>query len=252
MKMKCPICRTELVITGQAYLETLLEHVFGQSASLKSKYQCPETSCVAFKDELVWNEDGEYYGGRLESFGKKYQFINDNKAPFGSFQRQLNVEIGKKDENFDLLNLYFIRLHVEYKYTSNTDGDVLSRHSRLVILIRAGRSYRYWSPPFMIFFHCLKMFRLHLKSLPSKYSEDEMNDLISRSPRGHGLFWRQLAAGYLRLRYFPIYEYLHHGEIERKKILKAPRGKLPLFADCLPENRDVYEARMKGTIDKGR
>lgn len=80
--MKCPICKTELKVTGQARLETLIEHVEDPNGipSMKNKYQCPNENCIANQDELVWDEYGEYYDGKHA--GKKYPFIDGFNALF--------------------------------------------------------------------------------------------------------------------------------------------------------------------------
>jgi uncharacterized protein YbaR (Trm112 family) len=37
----CPICKTELIVSGQDYLETLEEHVTCSQVTAKDKYTCP-------------------------------------------------------------------------------------------------------------------------------------------------------------------------------------------------------------------
>ena len=104
--MLCPCCKTELVITGQARLETLDEHVSSVDPCLKDKYECPNPSC-ATHEKCCWNDLGDCYS---KTYGEKLPFIDDNNGPFGSFTRRINIEIYKKDENFDIINIGFLRI----------------------------------------------------------------------------------------------------------------------------------------------
>jgi hypothetical protein len=125
--MKCPICHTELVITGQARLETLEEHVCGsgREVSLKDKYECPEKNCLAH-GIYCWNEMGEEY---VEDFVKSRKFDKLNMAPYGSFQRQMNVEIYKKGlpDRTKSIKIGRYKMFFEYKYVADEDGRVLLR-----------------------------------------------------------------------------------------------------------------------------
>lgn len=123
--MKCPICKTDLVKDGQAYLETLDEHVTGSDVSLKDRFICPNKQCSSF-NELCWNNRGERYG-----VCKENNFIDNNDSPFGSFQRQMNVEIYKTDENKYLYEGKHWRVELYWTYTSNHDGDILKRRPHL-------------------------------------------------------------------------------------------------------------------------
>ena len=58
--------------------------------------------------------------------------------------------------------------------------------------------------------------------------------------------WSWPVAIFLHLKFRSKYKKLFQFYIERQAILKGARKNLPLYADCLPENKDVYERRMKG------
>jgi len=131
--MYCPSCRTELVVTGQERLETLDEHISGcRTIPLKDKYECPNDKCPTF-GKLCWNDDGDCYG----TLGNHdIQFIDNNDGAFGSIARRLNVEINKKDENFDLLKIGRFWFRLVYSYKSNDDGEILNRHRRIETWIK--------------------------------------------------------------------------------------------------------------------
>ncbi len=84
LKMKCPICRTSLVITGQERLESMDEHIMGVEASLKDAFGCPEITCEANKDNIVWDHYGDMYGS---NYRKEYAYIDGNYGPFNSDRR---------------------------------------------------------------------------------------------------------------------------------------------------------------------
>lgn len=206
--MKCPICKTELAVTGQAYLETLVEHVEGCAPSLKDKYQCPNKECVAFTDDLKWNDYGEYYCGK--NYLKKYPFIDSNDAPLGSHQRQANVEINKHNENFTLLNLYFIKFVIEFKYKSNMNGDVLSRTPKITCCTKGRHGYQSYTSGISMFLFCKRQFKHHLVDYHengSDYSKRELtNDFFNQKwdRRWYKIFF----VFYIKIRYKAFYNHL--------------------------------------------
>jgi len=123
--LKCPICKSNLFISGKARLQTLDEHVFDPNGevSLKDVYSCVSLECDSHAFEVVWSKDGEMYARK---FIPSPIFINNNSAPFGTLMRKINVEIYKNDEN---LHLRFSKYHLElvWKYKADFDGNVLSK-----------------------------------------------------------------------------------------------------------------------------
>ena len=146
--MNCPVCRSELMITGMERLETLIEHVENPNGkpSLKRKYECFNKSCPS-RGTVMWDEFGELYIIDFRQ-SQKLQFIDNNDGPFGSSWRGINVEVEKKDENFILLHLGFIKFRIEWVYKSNENGDILKKAWFIQILHRSGRSWIYGSTIF--------------------------------------------------------------------------------------------------------
>ena len=159
--MLCPICKTELKVTGQERLVTLDEHISCcEEISLKDKYQCLNKNCEASIDELMWGEDGAYYP-QGKNWGKKYVFIDNNNGPFGSFQRKCNIMVYKHDEDFypiKDLKIPFsktkIDLKVSYNYESNEDGAILKRSPKLDLIING----EYYSSGIKMLIFCIKHF----------------------------------------------------------------------------------------------
>lgn len=124
--MNCPVCRAKLIVNGQERLETLIEHVECREPSLKNSYICSNLNCPTHEFGVRWNDDGEFYCRKYD-YDRYLKFIDNNNAPFGSFERKLNVEIYKHDEDFTLLEIFSWRLSVKYGYVSNEDGEILKR-----------------------------------------------------------------------------------------------------------------------------
>ena len=138
--MKCPCCRSELVEGEMLRLETLEEHVCDPNGepSLKQSYYCSNPNCPTVPAKIYWNYMGERYNDSSE-----VQWIDYNDAPLGSFQRKCNVEIYKKDENHLLCTipcwpLKGWRVKAIYSYTSNENGDILSRIRKLEWITNEG------------------------------------------------------------------------------------------------------------------
>lgn len=204
--MMCPICKTELVITGQARLETLDEHVSCcEEITFKSVYQCPNQSCEACKNELIWNSWGEFYTFRSpQEFKYNYGFIDNNNAPFGSFQRKCNIEVYKDDENFYLIkgiNIFKTRfsLKVKFHYTSNENGDILKRTFSLQPIINDC----YYTSGISMLNYCMRRnFKLikEIKKNPENkfFLEELKRELDSKWDKR---WWKRLSI-WITLRYF--------------------------------------------------
>ncbi|KKK69100.1 hypothetical protein LCGC14_2937450 [marine sediment metagenome] len=200
---RCPVCYDKLKVTGQARLETLNEHIWDP---MKDKYECVNVDCPAFIHKAFWNEDGEYY---IRDFKAKISFIDNNNAPFGSSQRQMNVEIYKKDENYILLNLYYFKIKVKFDYKSNENGSILKRKRRFLILKRDKVGWVHWLSPWRMFFFHMKQFKRDLKQLNNKLSYEYKLTLVRRLKREYfndidKRFYRKMAKMYINLFYSKI------------------------------------------------
>lgn len=140
--MLCPICKSVLVVTGQERLETLDEHVCDPNGEvcLKDKYECVNKRCSAY-NRIMWEEGGDLYWKGEWSRKEYFNFIDRNESPFGSFSRQMNIEIYKKDENFLLCTIFGRKIYVKYLYKSNEDGDILSRKWKFELITKDGTIY---------------------------------------------------------------------------------------------------------------
>ena len=166
--MLCPSCKTELIVTGQELLETLDEHIFNPNGdpALKDKYECPNQSCPTFK-HCCWNEEGDCY---TDNWKSKIPFIDNNDAPFGSFNRRINVEIYKKDENKDLFIICRLKFRLVYQYKSDENGNILSRKRKIEIWIKEKNndSYILYLSGIRMLFFKIRNFHRQIKIYGSK------------------------------------------------------------------------------------
>ena len=135
----CPLCKSKVIITGKKRYETMFEHISNPNKveyPLRDIYQCSNSKCFSIKEKIFWDYEGNRYNGNLY-FDK--ECINNNDAPFGSFQRKQNVEIQKKGVKditrlHPSLCLWFLQPFIEHNYIANTDGNVLKRKNSLKFL----------------------------------------------------------------------------------------------------------------------
>lgn len=200
--MECPYCFHELIIVGQARLQTLEEHVSNPNGkvSLKDKYSCSNNICETHKYGVYWNEYGEKYSQKYEN---KLRYIDNNDAPFGSLERKLNVEISKKDEN---IHWRFGKYHLEldWKYKSNFNGDILSKKPTFKLWIN---NTLYISGIRMLIF----MIKSHYQNPKFRIGEDYNKDF--EYPKYHNMkqdWWRWAAPWVLR-----IIDYKNYSKLQK-------------------------------------
>lgn len=186
--MKCPSCKSELVVKGQERLETLVEHVECIEPSLKDSYICSNSDCVTHEFGIRWNDNGEMYSKKF-SYKDKI-FIDNNNAPFGSFQRKLNVEIYKKDENKKFKIFGWI-VEIKFKYQSNEDGDILKKSPKINLWEPAGDHHVLYIPGIHMFFYCVEK---HF----AKYNPDYYDDFVL-PVRKNDDWWRKAAVYAIRV-----------------------------------------------------
>jgi len=199
---------------GYEKLQTLCEHVETPNAepSLKAEYACSSENCPTHKYKIVWNQDGELYSD-VYPFDKGIQFIDNNDAPFGTFQRKMNVEARKKDKNFTLLKFWRIRIDVKYQYDADENGKILSRKRKYDIYTRAkGGGWIHYISGLHMFFWVLKEFYRFRKyyledSDPSPWTREQ----VLKQYEGYEWdkrWWRRVSQWYLRWFHRKLYKEL--------------------------------------------
>lgn len=175
----CPVCRERLVVTGKARLETLDEHVSDPNGTpaLKIKYECSNEECATHK-KLMWEEGGGMYHGWDTPYSEKFPFIDGNNAPFGSFERCTNVEVYKEDENFDLFKWWGGKVRVVYRYTSDNDGNILTRRRKYEIWVKErDKCYTHYISGWSVFWYMVRRFH----SIFHRLRRVETNDQRARA-----------------------------------------------------------------------
>ena len=205
-KLLCPLCRSELAITGQARLETILEHVeCSEEISLKNKYECSNEDCPT-RNVVFWNQDGELYTHEYVAY-KSLKFIDDNDAPFGSHQREFNVTCYKHDEDYDLYVGRKWRWQITFTYTANENGEILSRKRHLKFWKRdkSGMEIHH-IPGIHMFIYTIKSFRKHLDFYEINHPAIQ-RDLVLHEWQKED-WWRRYA--------HPIKKWLYNRKLEQE------------------------------------
>lgn len=127
--MFCPKCHEKLVEGEPRKFETLSEHVSNpnmESYPLRITYVCKNPNCECSKDDVFWNETGDYYGmGNIE-------FEDDKYSAYPSFARRMEIEIynkGLKKRTYlhPALTLWVLKPVIEYNYKADNNGNVVSK-----------------------------------------------------------------------------------------------------------------------------
>jgi hypothetical protein len=199
--MFCPICGRKLEITGQARLQTIIEHVESPNdlPCLKDKYQCVNSDCIAYLNSK-WGEDGGYYSGDVVI--PQIQFKYGIKEAMPSIERQLAVECYKHDEdryyticNFNKLKLV---LKKEYSYQANEWGRILKRTYKWKWIIND----TYHISGITMLKHSISEFHRHKK----KYNEGKMEkDYVFRKRDWDRRWWYLLTCLYIKIFYPSFY-----------------------------------------------
>lgn len=153
MNMFCPVCKKALVVWKKLRMESVVDHVGDPNGvpPLMEAYRCPDPLCITRKNFIFWNYEGELFSDKYISSEdmRSIKFIAGNDAPFGTFQRKMNVEIYKKNENKLLVKLpsWFpsvwsgMKIYSDWRYTSNENGDILKRRLKIRCVKKDGVIY---------------------------------------------------------------------------------------------------------------
>jgi hypothetical protein len=128
---------------------------------LKTTLHCTNNLCWC-KLHVAWTLDGDIFmkDGASYTQRQEQKFIDDNDAPFGSFQRKCNIEIYKKDENYQLLKFSKWKVNVIFLYTADEDGKILKRKRKLEIWKKYGEfGYTMWTNPFKMIMFSISQYR---------------------------------------------------------------------------------------------
>lgn len=110
-KMLCSLCKSDLIVNGQARLETLGEHICcpDEDPYMKNRYVCSNDSCTSHLHKICWNEDGEQYGRSVLLSARAYWdnpnfiFIDNNPAPFNSIWREIYMDNERDGDTYYVL-----------------------------------------------------------------------------------------------------------------------------------------------------
>ena len=199
--MRCPCCRTELIVKQQMRLQTLDEHVCNPNGepSLKNAYECSNKDCPSVPPALVWDEFGDLYvTGENFCASKDIPFINNNNAPFGSFTRKWNVErddIRSKPFVIPCWPLKDWNVHFCCHRLADEDGNVIAKRHYLM-WIRPNGCLHTWGIRMLIF--CLRETLRNWKELRKNptniWSKKQLQTSVEQSHWAQAEWWRKINA----------------------------------------------------------
>jgi len=145
--MRCPICKSEL-----KFVEFVtVSDVLGGNVWEK-KYVC--STCTSTFG-VWWDSTGELYSDKyIKDYGT--MFVDGNTGAFGSWARKSRVEIYKHDEEFELFEFWGWKGEIRYRYTSNDEGDILSRKPYLQLFRKDGDGWTYYTSGIKMLLYCCK------------------------------------------------------------------------------------------------
>lgn len=212
MSMLCPVCRKELQKWQMLHLQTLDEHICNPNdlPLLKRAYRCPDQKCPTRIYDIFWNRAGERYSDKYitSEERKAIPFIDNNDAPFGTFQRRINVEVYKKDENKEIVRLpkWFpgvfsgMKICTEWGYTSNNDGKILKRRLGFKYIRKDGM-YHIWGIRMVIYGlrEIIRQYRYLRKNSQNVHARKELESDIERSTWHDAEWWRKVNAFFAKI-----------------------------------------------------
>lgn len=193
----CPICKSSL-IKGESFIGIdILNKEFSDV-----KFKCQNHPGV------FWSFDGDFYVEKSCSL-RSYDgmFIGNLKSAFGSYSRQLEVEIYKHDEDWTIYEGKNWKFVMTYKYKSNFNGDILSRKRKIQISKKDhefGQWILYISGIRMLIF-LIKSFHKELKNYKNYDNEYFLKSNFKLSEREKKDWWRVFAYKY-KMIYIKFFE----------------------------------------------
>lgn len=218
--MLCPICKSELILgEGKKRYETLVEHVEDPNGipCEKPYYICSNNKCES-RAIVYWDEDGESY-----ITGKNYFEIKDkyhSLTPYDSFQKKMDIEVYKHDEDFIVLNLFFMRWKCEFSYEADTWGNITKRIPKIKAYYRDknGNICYYISGAHMFFYRVNSFKRIldrYNKNPNNKYVIDDIRKEFINPDWDHRLY-SLLFNWWVNAKYKNIRNYLKLDELLSK------------------------------------
>lgn len=216
---RCPFCKSKLFVIGIERIETLIDHVCNPNGigSMQDIYACSNKKCESNNEESLIRWD---WFGDLYMFGKNYKKFNElsnsviNNAPYGTTNRKTNIEIYKKGLKKRMIEvwpkwyLFNFGFFIEYKYTADYEGNVLSKKRRLQLLKKSNIGATYYIPGIITYFRFLKKFKNDIKEMNkgSKYALNALKKSFEPLPKWDKRLWHRAFKWTIHTFYKNIYK----------------------------------------------
>lgn len=217
--MRCPVCKSDLIFgEGKRAYQTLVEHVCDPNSDVNEKDYliCSNKDCE-IGSHLFWDDFGDAYSFDNSYFELKERF--GKLYPYGSFRMKSWVEHEKTDENFTLLNLFFIKWRIVFQYEADTNGNVLSKKPKIETSIRKGNAWTLH----LSSWHMLKFSIEWFEGIIKRHLDNPNNKYVSRelareyeSIRESRLLYKKVAGWWIKQKYGQIVKMIKIEELFSK------------------------------------
>jgi len=190
--MLCPVCKSKLISSGQAKMETLDMHVCNPNAEppLSNKWVCSNTDCIT-TNVCFWDFEGE--GPFVDAYDeyKKIKFIDGNNAPFGSWWRSMTgADLLRKKITLIKIKKFWMEMTVDYDV--NNDGIPGKSHRKIDCYWHDGEYY--------IMMMGWKMIKFQAKGFIKACKSGKIKDYVdehTREATGNTEYWRKFGAWWM-------------------------------------------------------
>jgi hypothetical protein len=224
--MYCPSCLTKLVANGGFEYEDCCN-----TPHWSAKWVCPSAGyldkkagqfkqCLCHEYKTFWNDEGEFFSGSEyycnKVKGKPIEFIHgpDAYAAFNTLSKECEVTIYKRNLPRTIyfhpaLCLWYLKPGIEFDYTADRLGNVLSRKWHFTFLKKdkliSNHYCIHWVSAYRMIKFCIKQFNRDLKSFRKspngKYSIRRMYKHFDAEESYDKRWWKKAVRVYFSLFY---------------------------------------------------
>lgn len=121
-----------------------------------------------------------------------------------SWAKKKEIELDKHDEDFILLNLFFVRWKVKFEYEGNEQGQILSRKFKIETYVRSDHGWQLHYSNLHMYIFCIQWF----KSILNRYERNPDNKYVVEEllrefeADGDRRFYKILSKWWINFHYF--------------------------------------------------
>jgi len=177
--MYCPLCKSRLIFNEWV----VVDGVCGDEN--RCKYTCENDICELHKHDSFWDDNGDFYSGKLSYSDCKKLMPTDEYAAKNSSACNSEKAIykkGLKDKTYlhPILCLWFLKPYIEHCYIADDWGNI-KKHSYKLKFLKKGKDsksyYIHYISGVHMFFFILKQYNINKKNFlnnPTSYNKSQL------------------------------------------------------------------------------